>query len=52
MTDLDPWVRELLRCPTCRGQLSDDPHGLRCAACGVYRVVDGIPVLLPGETTG
>lgn len=51
---LDPWVREILRCPVCHSRLDDatGPHGaeLVCASddCGLaYPVDDGIPVLLP-----
>lgn len=47
MTDLPGWAREILRCPACRGELTDGPAALACAACGVtYPVVDGVPVLL------
>ena len=54
---LEPWLREILRCPSCRSELRDDtgPQGgpeLVCTnpACGLaYRVDDGIPVLLVDE---
>ncbi|CCH78393.1 conserved hypothetical protein [Nostocoides japonicum T1-X7] len=53
---VEPWLREILRCPACRGELADagDPAApeLACtnAGCGlVYRVDDGIPVLLVDE---
>lgn len=50
---LEPWARELLRCPECRGTLTDreaEPAGLACAACAVsYPVENGIPVLLRDE---
>lgn len=54
---LQPWLREILRCPSCRSELRDDqgPDGgpeLVCqdSACGLaYRVDDGIPVLLIDE---
>lgn len=50
---LQPWMRALLRCPACLGELrdADGPEGpeLACAApeCGrSYPIVEGIPVLL------
>ena len=53
---IEPWLREILRCPRCRAELRDDtgPQGpeLVCvgATCGLaYRVEDGIPVLLVDE---
>jgi uncharacterized protein len=54
---IEPWLREILRCPKCRSTLSDGsgPSGpeLHCtdAGCGLaYRVDDGIPVLLIDES--
>lgn len=56
MTTMEPWLREILRCPNCRAELRDDegPTGpeLVCvaAACGLaYRFDEGIPVLLVDE---
>jgi uncharacterized protein len=54
---LEPWVRDILRCPRCGGELADGtgPDGrpeLVCTAadCGMaYPVDDGIPVLLVDE---
>jgi phosphomannomutase len=54
---LEPWLRDILRCPRCRSELRDEtgPTGgaeLVCtdAACGLaYRVDDGIPVMLIDE---
>lgn len=57
---LDPWLREILRCPACRSTLVDaEATGggteLVCAAqgpdgCGrAYRIDDGVPVLLVDE---
>lgn len=54
---IEPWLRELLRCPQCRSELSDAPGPgggpeLVCTAaeCGLaYRVDDGVPVLLVDE---
>lgn len=39
-------VQELLRCPLCRGELSNGKDLLRCAACDRdYAFRDGVPVL-------
>lgn len=54
MTTIEPWLREILRCPACRSELVDGigPDGgpeLVCtsSACALaYRVDDGVPVLL------
>lgn len=48
---IEPWLRDILRCPRCKGVLTDD-HGpagpeLRCGACELgYPIEDGVPVLL------
>jgi uncharacterized protein YbaR (Trm112 family) len=54
---IEPWLREILRCPKCRSTLSDGsgPRGpeLHCtnADCRLaFRVDDGIPVLLIDES--
>jgi len=55
VTAIEPWLREILRCPACGGVLRDGsgPHAapeLRCPAGALaYRVDDGIPVLLVDE---
>lgn len=61
MSSIEPWLREILRCPVCRGELIDatGPDGgaeLQCAqqcdTAGVrrgYPITDGIPVLLADE---
>ncbi len=54
---IEPWLREILRCPQCRSELADStgPDGgpeLVCQdpTCGLaYRVDDGVPVLLVDE---
>ncbi len=53
MTDqiIEPWLREILRCPQCKGELTDTsvPEGteLQCATCRLgYPIESGIPVLL------
>ena len=54
---IEPWLREILRCPKCRSMLIDGtgPSGpeLHCTneECALaYRVDDGIPVLLIDES--
>ena len=56
-SEIEPWLREILRCPQCRSTLSDGsgPSGqeLHCtnAECRLaYRIDDGIPVLLVDES--
>jgi uncharacterized protein YbaR (Trm112 family) len=56
-TQIEPWLREILRCPQCRSTLSDEsgPGGpeLHCTSpqCRrAYRIDDGIPVLLVDES--
>ena len=55
--EIEPWLREILRCPNCGSTLSDGsgPGGpeLHCtnAECRLaYRIDDGIPVLLVDES--
>lgn len=48
---IEPWLREILRCPRCKGELTDEagPQGpeLQCSACRLaYPIEDGVPVLL------
>ena len=60
MTTIEPWLREILRCPACRSELADatgpdggpellctNTTGTDCALA--YRVDDGVPVLLVDE---
>jgi uncharacterized protein YbaR (Trm112 family) len=55
VTAIEPWLREILRCPACGSTLRDGtaPEGgpeLHCTGCSLaYRVDDGIPVLLVDE---
>lgn len=55
MTTIEPWLREILRCPSCGNALRDgnSPDGgpeLQCVGCNLaYRVDGGIPVLLIDE---
>lgn len=45
---VDPRVRPLLVCPSCRGQLDEGPGVLICPAEGLaYPVRDGVSILLP-----
>ena len=54
---IEPWLRDILRCPACRKELSDGtgPDGgleLVCTGedCGLaYRVDDGVPGLLADQ---
>ncbi len=60
---IEPWVRDILRCPMSRHELVDaqDEAGravLECAEdCGgpgqrrQYPIIDGIPVLLESDAT-
>ena len=46
-------VGDLLRCPVCRGRLSDERAALACSDCGRrYPVEDGIPRLLDDSVPG
>jgi uncharacterized protein len=57
VSDIESWLREILRCPRCRAELRDEtgPQGapeLVCAGAGcglAYRVDDGVPVMLVDE---
>lgn len=55
MTAIESWLREILRCPSCRSVLRDVTGSggeaeLACTGCSlVYRIDDGIPVLLIDE---
>ncbi len=61
MSSIEPWLRDILRCPVCHQELVDGttPEGepeLQCSGdCGApgrrrgYRVDGGIPVLLADE---
>jgi uncharacterized protein YbaR (Trm112 family) len=52
---IEPWLREILRCPACHSTLEDGESPastpeLQCTGCALaYRVDDGIPVLLVDE---
>lgn len=48
---IEPWLREILRCPQCKGVLTDEvgPKGdeLHCSTCSLaYEIDGGVPVLL------
>ena len=50
--NLEPWVLEILACPSCHGTLApnDAESALDCQGCGLrYPVRDDIPVLLVDE---
>lgn len=62
-SDIDPWVRDILRCPVGRHRLLDDTDeaGQPILVCETdcpevgqrrsYPIRDGIPVLLADEST-
>ena len=47
----EDWLRPLLRCPTCKGELHDSADNqLLCPVCQVtYPIDDGVPGLLPHQ---
>ena len=52
VTTIEPWLRDILRCPSCRATLvrtgpDGNPEFLGCPSA--YRIDDGIPVLLVDE---
>ena len=55
-SQIEPWLREILRCPACGSELRDEVSEggpeLVCTSdsCGLaYRIEDGVPVLLIDE---
>ncbi|NNG47490.1 MAG: Trm112 family protein [Deltaproteobacteria bacterium] len=51
---MDEELLEILACPKCKGglQLTPEESELRCDACRlIYRIDDGIPILLIDEAT-
>ena len=56
-SDIQPWVRQILRCPATGGALDDGvgPDGAPClespSGALSYPVHDGVPVLLIHEAT-
>jgi hypothetical protein len=54
---IEPWLREILRCPQCRSTLADGsgPAGPELQCTNVqcrraYRIEEGVPVLLVDES--
>ena len=52
---IEPWLRGIIRCPKCKGELTDAVHTsggssldeLHCATCLLaYPIESGVPVLL------
>jgi uncharacterized protein len=44
-------ILSMLACPVCRGSLQLQPENLTCRDCNRnYPIVDGIPVLIAGES--
>lgn len=45
--ELDPFVRSMLVCPRCRGELVDVDGGLCCEVDGlIYPIVEGVPWMI------
>lgn len=43
-------LREILRCPACRGPLGNASDSLRCTPCRTeYPVVQGVPIFIPAD---
>jgi uncharacterized protein YbaR (Trm112 family) len=43
-------LRDILRCPRCRGYLADAGETWRCHPCGKdYPIVKGVPVFVPPD---
>lgn len=52
MSLIDPLLAEILVCPACKGDLTEDAERgvLWCTDCGLgYPVRDGIPIMLADE---
>ena len=48
--NLHPTLLEIIRCPSCRGELTVSGEELVCASCALaYPVRDDIPLLLVDE---
>ena len=48
--DVPGWLRSILRCPDCGGDLRDVERAMQCALCArVHPVEGGIPVLIAGR---
>lgn len=48
MSGLDPRLRGLLVCPSCRGELEERADRLVCVQEGrAWPIVDGVPLLVP-----
>lgn len=48
--DVPGWVRTILRCPDCGGELRDVERAMQCNSCArVHPVEGGIPVLIAGR---
>ena len=47
---IDKKLMEILACPACHGDVSEESEGILCHACKrLYPVVDDIPVMLIEE---
>ncbi len=49
MSLIDPILMEILRCPVCHGELTEDVGAseLACSVGHRYRVTDGVPDMVP-----
>jgi SAM-dependent methyltransferase/uncharacterized protein YbaR (Trm112 family) len=41
------WLWQVLACPRCNGRLKPAQNLVRCAACGPYPLLGGVPILVP-----
>jgi uncharacterized protein YbaR (Trm112 family) len=47
---IDPKLLEILACPICKREVELKGEELVCKGCGRrYRIIDGIPYMLPDE---
>lgn len=47
MSNLDPFLLEVVACPRCKGPLEERSDRLVCRSCSLgFPIIDGIPVLL------
>ena len=49
MAELELWLIDLLRCPTCGQAMVEIPDQLRCSSGHDFPVIGGVPVLLPRD---
>lgn len=49
MSLIDPRLLQILRCPVCHGDLTEDVDALVCPDGHRFGVVDGIPDMVPED---